>query len=317
MANPRANPRAKRAGSSTAPDTPLWQFRIELPARDGATIEALEEALEPQAVALLRFERAKGKRWRIDALFAARPDRKRLLSLLRSLGLDKRAWQIDRLPDRDWVAESQARLPALKVGRFFIHGSHHRGVPPRGKLALEIDAGIAFGTGRHQTTRGCLELIERLARTPPSRPLDLGCGTGILALAMAKSWGVRVLAADNDPDAVAVTRENAERNGLRALIRPLRSDGYRTAALTRAGPFDLIVANILARPLIEMAPDLARHLMPGGRAILSGLLIEQEKEVLASHRALGLRCEARQHHGDWSALLLRKPRAGSVGRRRS
>jgi ribosomal protein L11 methyltransferase len=306
---------AKRTGpKSPTGGTPLWQFRIELAARDTAAIEALEEALEPLAVALLRFERAKGKRWRIDALFAAKPERKAIVSLLRSLGLENRAWQLDRLPDRDWVAESQARLPALKVGRFFIHGSHHRGALPRGKLALEIDAGIAFGTGRHQTTRGCLELIERLAKTPPARPLDLGCGTGILALAMAKLWGVGVLAADNDPDAVAVTGENAERNDLRGLIRPLRSEGYGAAALTRAGPFDLIVANILARPLIEMAPDLDRNLAPGGRAILSGLLIEQENEVLAAHRRLGLRCEARQHHGDWSALLLRKPLAKARAR---
>jgi len=296
---------------------PLWQFRIELAARDVGAIETLEETLEPLALALLRFERAKGKRWRIDALFAARPERKAIQSLLNSLGLGSRAWQLDRLPDRDWVAESQARLPALKVGRFFIHGSHHRAAPPRGKLALEIDAGIAFGTGRHQTTRGCLELIERLAKRPPVRPLDLGCGTGILALAMAKLWGVKVLAADNDPDAVTVTRENAERNGLRHLIRPLRSEGYRAAALERAGPFDLIVANILARPLIDMAADLARHLAPGGRAILSGLLIEQEAEVLAAHRALGLRCEARRHHGDWSALLLRKPLAAKGARARS
>jgi len=308
----------KRAAStSTTTNRPLWQFRIELAARDAAVIEALEEALEPLAVALLRFERAKGKRWRIDALFTTKPERKPIQSLLRSLGLGNRAWQLDRLPDRDWVAESQARLPALKVGRFFIHGSHHRGALPRGKLALEIDAGIAFGTGRHQTTRGCLELIERLARTPPARPLDLGCGTGILALAMAKLWGVPVLAADNDPQAVAVARENAARNGLQDFIRPLRSEGYRAAALRRAGPFDLIVANILARPLIEMAPDLVRQRAPGGRVILSGLLIEQEPEVLAAHRKLGLRCEARQHHGDWSALLLRKPLAARGGRARS
>jgi len=309
--------RKRAAPKAASGDQPLWQLRIELAARDVAAIEALEEALEPLAVALLRFERAKGKRWRIDALFAARPQRKAVQSMLDALGLGNRAWQLDRLPDRDWVAESQARLPPLKVGRFFIHGSHHRAAPPRGRLALEIDAGIAFGTGRHQTTRGCLELIERLARTPPVRALDLGCGTGILALAMAKLWGVEVLAADNDPDAVAVTRENAERNGLSGLIRPLRSEGYRAAALKRGGSFDLIVANILARPLIEMAPDLARHLAPGGRAILSGLLIEQEPEVLAAHRAQGLRCEARRHHGDWSALLLRKPLAAKGARTRS
>jgi ribosomal protein L11 methyltransferase len=306
-------------GKSAAPAAdapPLWQFRIELAARDMAAIEALEQALEPQAVALLRFERAKGKRWRIEALFLGKPERRRLLSLLQSLGLETRAWQLERLPDRDWVAESQAKLPSLKVGRFFIHGSHHKGAVPRGKLALEIDAGIAFGTGRHQTTRGCLELIESLAATPPGRPLDLGCGTGILALAMARLWGVRVLAADNDPDAVKVTKENAARNGLKPLVRVLRSEGYEAALLKRAAPFDLIVANILARPLIEMAPDLARHLAPGGRAILSGLLIEQEGEVLAAHRALGLRCEARRHHGDWSALLLRKPKARRGVRKR-
>jgi ribosomal protein L11 methyltransferase len=309
---------ARRAApKAVSGDQPLWQFRIELAARAATAIEALEEALEPLAVALLRFERAKGKRWRVDALFAAKPERKAIQSLLNSLGLGNRTWQLDRLPDRDWVAESQARLPALNVGRFFIHGSHHRAAPPRGKIALEIDAGIAFGTGRHQTTRGCLELIERLSRMPPARPLDLGCGTGILALAMAKLWGVEVLAADNDPDAVAVARGNAERNGLADLVRPLRSEGYRAPALKRGGPFDLIVANILARPLIEMAGDLARHLAPGGRAILSGLLIEQEPEVLAAHRAQGLRCEARRHHGDWSALLLRKPLAARGARARS
>lgn len=290
-----------------AAPAPLWQLRVELPAREAEAISALEAVLDPHALAVSRFERAKGKRWRVEALFPGKPARRQVGAWLAQAGLDARPWAVERVAPRDWVAESQARLPVLNVGRFFIHGSHHKGPIPKRRLALEIDAGLAFGTGRHETTRACLELIDRLASKPPARPLDLGCGTGILALAMARLWGVKVLAADNDPQAVAVAKENAALNGLAAQVRAVRSEGYRAAALRRAAPFDLIVANILANPLIEMAPDLARHLAPGGRAILSGLLTTQEREVLSAHRALGLRCEARIRRGDWSALLLRKP----------
>lgn len=285
----------------------LWQLRVELPAHEAEAMAALEAVLEAHALALSRFERAKGRRWRIEALFDRKPPRREAAAWLDLAGLGDRAFQIEPVPPRNWVAESRARLPALKVGRFFIHGSHHEEPVPRGKIGLEIDAGLAFGTGRHETTRLCLELIGRLASHPPRRPLDLGCGTGILALAMARLWDVPVLAADNDPQAVAVARENVRRNGLAARVRVVKSDGYRAAALRRAAPFDLVVANILANPLIEMAPGLVRHLAPGGRAILSGLMTEQEREVLAPYLAHGLRCEARLRRDDWSALLLRKP----------
>ncbi len=289
------------------PRAALWQIRFELAAGATRAIAAADAILEPSALSLSRFEAAKGRRWRFEALLEGAPPRPLIAALAAATCLPAARFHAAPLPERDWVAESQAKLPALRAGRFFLHGSHFRGRIPKASLPLAIDAGIAFGTGRHETTRACLLALDGLAGRQLRNPLDLGCGTGVLALAMAKLWGVTVLAADNDPDAVKVARENAERNGLAALVRAVRSEGYAAAALRRRAPFDLIAANILADPLIEMAPALVRHLAPGGWALLSGLLIAQERAVLEAHRALGLRLERRHRLGDWSALLLRRP----------
>ncbi|MEA2783349.1 MAG: ribosomal protein methyltransferase [Rhodospirillaceae bacterium] len=282
--------------------TVLWTVRLRL---DAAGAEAAEAALEPFAEALSRYEVEGGIRWEVEALIAGRPDRRAIGRALAEIGEPEFA----PLPPRDWVAESRRALPPIFAGRFYLRGAHVEGPTPRGKIALLVDAGAAFGTGRHETTRGCLLAMSRLAKDGRRfrNPLDLGCGSGVLALAAAKLWPGQVLAADNDPDAVRVARENAVINGLGDRVAVVKSNGYAAAGIRRRAPFDFVLANILAKPLCRMAPALARNLAPGGRAVLSGLLKTQEPEVLDAHRRQELVLDFRLRLGDWSVLVLRKP----------
>lgn len=285
----------------------LWTARLVTDA-DGAA--AAEAALEPFAVALSRYEIDRGKRWEVEALIDGRPDRRAIRKALALWGRPVFA----ALPSRDWVAESRRALPAITAGRFYLRGAHVKGATPRGKIALQVDAGAAFGTGRHETTRGCLLALDRLARDRKfKKPFDLGCGSGVLALAAASLWPVKVLAADNDPDAVRVARENAEINGLGNRLSVIKSSGYGAAAIRKAAPFDLIMANILARPLYRMAGSLARYLKPGGRAVLSGILTSQEQLVLHAHLQHGLELDFRLRLGEWSILVLAKPARRKTG----
>lgn len=268
---------------------------------------ALEEALEPFGEALVSFESDGGRGWHMEVIGAAKPDAAALRRVLKPFGSPKA--RIGPVPEKDWLAESRKGLAPLRIGRFFIHGEHDRGRAPRGAIALEIDAGMAFGTGRHETTSGCVKALIRLAGTRRvKRPLDIGTGTGILAFVCWHLFGVPVIAGDNDRDAVRVARENAAINGLRKEVRVVKSDGYRAAAIRNGGPYDLVTANILANPLISLAPDLARHLGREGRAVLSGLLRTQEKDVLAAHAAVGLELDFRIRSNDWSVLVLKRRR---------
>ncbi|MEX0921935.1 MAG: 50S ribosomal protein L11 methyltransferase [Rhodovibrionaceae bacterium] len=214
--------------------------------------------------------------------------------------------------DRDWVAESHAGLPPQRAGRFYLYGGHVTEKPPAATIPIRIDANAAFGTGRHETTKGCLLALGDLAKRPPPRPpyLDMGCGSGVLAIAMAKLWGRGkrdlVLAADNDPVAVRIAAENAKLNRVAAPVRALQSEGYASREIARAAPYGLVVANILAQPLCDMAGDLARVLAPGGVAVLSGLLIRQEREVLTAHLDNGMAISRRLRLGEWSTLQLVK-----------
>ena len=219
----------------------------------------------------------------------------------------------ERLAERDWLAENRLAFPPLQIGGFWIHGSHETRAAPAGAIGLEIDAAIAFGTGEHPSTAGCLLALQRLARRRRfRRPLDIGTGTGILAIAAAKRLRRPVLASDIDPGSVRLARHNVRRNGVSDLVRVQRGAGYRGRTVKKAR-YDLVFANILARPLALMARDLSRRLAPGGRAVLSGLLRRQEPIVLAAHRGCRLVMERRVLVQGWSTLVLRSGRPGFGG----
>jgi ribosomal protein L11 methyltransferase len=198
--------------------------------------------------------------------------------------------QREVLPDIDWIAKSLEGLKPVRAARFVVHGSHDRGKVRAGEIAIEIDAGQAFGTGHHGTTAGCLEVISDVMRSRRvSRVLDLGTGSGVLAIAARKLAPVHVLATDIDPIATRVARENVRLNGIASGITLETAPGFHSTAFGRHGPFDLVIANILARPLMRMAPQLAAQLTPGGDVILSGILASQRWKVLAAYNGAGLR----------------------------
>ena len=206
-----------------------------------------------------------------------------------------------------WLARVYAGFPEQRIGRFALRGTHLPPARTPGAITLVLDAGVAFGSGEHGSTRGCLWALEWLAHRKPRRILDVGTGSGVLAMAAAALLHRRVLATDNDPWAVRAARENARRN--RLPVRTAQGDGWHAPAIREAGQFDLVFANILARPLCRMARDLARHLAPGGTAILAGLTRDQARMVLAAHRAQGLLLRKRHDEGRWTTLIVAKPDA--------
>jgi ribosomal protein L11 methyltransferase len=215
-------------------------------------------------------------------------------------------YSLEKLPDTDWVSESQKSLPPIIAGRFRIRGSHVTEPAPPGAFDLLIDANAAFGTGRHETTRGCLLALQDIAkRRQVSVILDMGCGSGVLSMAAAKLWPCRVLGVDNDAPSIQVAAANLKANGAADAVTLLCGDGFRDARVRRNGPYELILANILAEPLCQMAQDVKRHLAPGGLVVLSGLLIWQERQVIARYRAAGLTLVQRYHLDEWSALVLK------------
>lgn len=206
-----------------------------------------------------------------------------------------------------WLARTQASFPAVRVGRrFYVRGTHDEGRVPAGAVGLTLDAGLAFGSGEHGSTRGCLRALEVVARLRPRRVLDLGTGSGILAMGAAKLLHRAVLATDIEPWSVRVAGQNAAANGVGRLVRVALADGWRTPAVRAGGPYDLVLANILARPLCRMAGDLAANLAPGGRAVLAGLLDWQARWVMGAHRRHGLVLERRFVEGAWVTLVVRK-----------
>jgi ribosomal protein L11 methyltransferase len=212
------------------------------------------------------------------------------------------------IPDIDWIAKSLEGLKPVRAGRFLVHGSHDRDKVRSGDIAIEIDAGQAFGTGHHGTTAGCLETIERVLNAEnPRNALDLGTGSGVLAIAVRKLRPmIPVLATDIDPIAVRVARENVRRNGIANGIALETAPGFHSPAFDRYGPFDLIIANILARPLIKMAPQLVNHLSPGGSVILSGILAEQRWKVISAYSGAGLAHVRTIWRNGWVTIHLRK-----------
>ena len=236
----------------------------------------------------------------VEALYADEPDG----ALLTRLAGE--TVTVEPLPDQDWIALSQEGLPPVRAGRFFVHGAHDAGIVPDGVIPIRIEAGLAFGTGHHETTALCLSVLSDLARKERfAHVLDLGCGTGLIAIGAAKLWKRRVLASDIDPVAIEVTDENAQLNGAGLLVQSVVADGLTHPVLAGGAPYDLIIANILAGPLTFLARQIVAALAPGGTLVLSGLLHNQENMVLSFYHPL--RLIGRRRDGPWSALVLAKP----------
>lgn len=286
-------------------------LRFVVPA---SALEAADAAFEEVAVSLSTFEAdAEGTIWQVEVLteepLAEEDIHARLAQLAESAGFARPLFETDYIRQRDWVSEVNKSFRPIEAGRFFVHGSHHGEGIPEGKTPILIDAGQAFGSGEHETTSGCLKALDDLAKEREfSRLLDMGCGSGILAIAMAKLWKHSVVAADIDPIAVQVTEENGKRNGEGDRLICCISDGYDNAVVGKRAPYDLIVANILARPLVELAPQLAAHLAEDGVAVLSGLLDRQEDEVLAAHAEHGLTLAKRYPQNGWHTLVITRKR---------
>jgi len=279
------------------PAPPLWKVSIALEkaaAPDMASL--LELASAPQAVLIV--EEPFGPGAVVEALYTDEPD---AAFLSRLAG---RPVIAEPLPDQDWIKLSQEGLPPVRAGRFFVYGAHDAGAVPASVIALRIEAGLAFGTGHHETTALCLAVLSDLSRRQRfAKVLDLGCGTGLLAIGAVKLWKHKVIASDIDPVAIEVTRENARLNGVGGMISAFAADGLTHKGL--AGPFDLIIANILAGPLTRLARGIVAKLEPGGVLVLSGLLRNQEKMLLSFYQ--GLRLASIRRDGPWSALVLERP----------
>jgi len=272
---------------------------------------ALQDLLEPPPEALTVFEdKGNGKGppvWRVEAYFTdPREPRDIEAEIGALLGEAPPKFASDTIPDLNWVALSQAALPPVHAGRFTVHGHHDRDRVPLGPNAILIEAGEAFGTAHHATTFGCLVALDRLSHRKAFRNiLDLGCGSGVLAIAAARAWPHAKLAGvDIDAQSVVVARENARVNRCHARIAFACGPGLSTPEISSAAPFDLIVANILAGPLIAFAPALRRAISPGGGVVLSGLLIGEAPRVLAAYRAQGFSLLSHQRHDGWSTLTL-------------
>jgi ribosomal protein L11 methyltransferase len=281
-----------------------WKIQVIVPPE---AVDCFVQALDPLCAAVVSFEVEGHGAWRVAGYTSAAPAPEAVAAAIAIAALRAQIAEpaVARapVPATDWVAESQRGFQPLRAGRYFIRPSHFRGRAPGGAISITLDAGAAFGTGEHATTRGCLLALDWLARARRfTRPLDLGCGSGILALAIAATWRRPVTAVDIDPVAVAVARANARGNRLAPLVRVLRGDGLSARGLRQR--HDLITANILARPLVDLSGAIRRRLEPGGVAVLSGLLANQENMVRAAYRRHGLRLVRRIAIDGWNTLVV-------------
>lgn len=275
-----------------------------------AASNALNELLWPpaDATSLTKDDPATGddeSAWRLDAYFADAPDNERIAALLSEHGkLD--AGIRETLPDNiDWVAHSLEGLGIVRCGRFVLYGIHDADKLPNesGDIAIRIDANEAFGTGHHPTTSGCLTLLDRFGGWAPKSVLDLGCGSAVLAIAAANLWDRNILASDIDPRSVEIAQENLEQNDIADRIKVVEAEGFDHHAIEKAASFDFVFANILAGPLAELAPPMAKHVAKNGRVMLAGLMSEQEEKVTAAYENAGFRLLNRLDQPTWPVLL--------------
>ncbi len=287
----------------------LWQILCSVPE---PAVDDFEEYLRRFCFTVSSTAKVDDTVWRIEGLSEAEPDRVTIVRgarvLANDLGFAAPSFLFDLQPPINWEAENLATFPPIRWQRYFIHGSHYIDPIPAGLIPLILNAGTAFGSGEHPTTGGCLLALDRLARKRSFQaPLDMGCGSGILSIAAAKTWHVAVLSSDIDPVSVHVTRDNARLNQIAHLISSVCSDGYRHRKIADMGPYDLILANILARPLAKLSRDLNRYLMPGGIAVISGIIERDIAWMVRVHRMSGLFLVEKTVLKGWATLVFEKP----------
>lgn len=292
-----------------------WSARVIVTALHAEIFERAFEGLAG-VVSLYEWdENVKPVLWAVEGMFDAAPPRAELTARVAlsaaALGVTPPELVIAKVPAKDWLTETVASFPPLKAGRYYIHGDHIKGSFPSGAVRLVINAATAFGSGQHASTMGCLLALHDIFKTRRATRhgmagLDMGCGTGILGMAAAKTLRAPVLCADIDPEAVRVTRYNAAKNGIGDLVPAFMSDGCGDRRLRRHGPYGFITANILARPLVGMAADLTALLAPGGHLVLAGFIRRDEAMVLNAYRAQGLKLDRRYRIAPWTTLVLRK-----------
>jgi ribosomal protein L11 methyltransferase len=299
------------------PNRPTHVFRITTDERSArAMTDLIGEIFDPAETAVAAFETEEDGPWLLEAYFANEPDEAAIRDLLRPVvGQEADKGVFIPMEQKDWVRASLEGLRPVRAGRVLVHGSHDRHERHVNDISIEIEAGLAFGTGHHGTTKGCLlAFMDELKQRTPRHVLDVGTGTGILAFAAAKILKKPVVAGDIDPEAVRVARENARLNGIGNWLKLYVAPGTRHAMADRPGHFDLVFANILAKPLRMLAPSLARVASPDGTLILSGLLAHDVPGVLSTYAHQGWYLQRRYDLEGWAALVLQRGRARALPR---
>lgn len=273
----------------------------------------LDPQFEEDGITSVLFETVQGNGEWCYAVYVDSDQADATEELIRQrLGADAFGLTIERevLEDQDWVSQTLTELSPVRAGRFLVHGSHDRDIASRARVAVEVDAGQAFGTGHHGTTAGCLDMLERCMRRwqgyegPPRQAMDIGTGSGVLAIALAKAHPMPVLATDIDPIATKVAAENCALNGVASYVTCATATGFNDRAFAHFGPADLVMANILARPLEALAPAMARHIAPGAQVILSGLLPHQKARIVAAYRRQGMVFDYAHIRDGWLTLVM-------------
>ena len=285
-----------------------WSALATLPGQEAA--EALGAAMErldpePAGVGVFEIEDGSGL-WEVGGFFDGPPDATSLALLAAAFGASP--FVVSEIPDEDWVAKVRRELAPVRAGRFFVYGAHDAGSVPADAVPLLIEASMAFGTGHHGTTRGCLLAFEALlsAGIRPAKVADVGAGTAVLAMAAALAGAETIVAGDIDAVAVDVARANLVANGLEGRVTCVEAAGFGHPAFAAVTPADLVFANILKGPLIELAPEIAARAAPGGHVILSGLLREQKDEIVSVYSGFGFNHVSSHDIGDWSCLMMRR-----------
>lgn len=287
----------------------FWRLSCQAPFN---SIEKFADVIEPHVLSVGWFEGPQENVWILEATVRQQPDetllKKQLQEAAEQLNVTPPALTIEKIADENWLEQTWKNFPPLTIDKFYIYGSHAKGDIPEGLIGLEINAATAFGSGEHETTTACLQTLGDFYRQGLTfhRSLDMGCGSGILAMAIAKLWETPVLAVDNDPESVKVTQQNIRMNDCEPYITTLCNEGFDGNSVQSNGPFDLIVANILAGPLCEMAQEMVKNIQPQGRLVLSGLLSRQIEEVTLAYEKAGAQVLSIKKVEDWVAITLTK-----------